>query len=79
MTGLRESFNFSGSRGSNGEAGRLPKTDEGLEEEAFPILEEGRLPRLSKRFLGLHQDIIGESFSASEEEELSEMFKTGVC
>ena len=81
LAGLTGSLTFSGSHGSIRDSGTnlLPKADEGPEEEAFPVLEVGRSPRLSKRFFVLHRDIPGESLSKSDEEELSKIFMTGVC
>lgn len=54
--------------------------DEEFERGALSAQEVGRSPRLSKRFFTLHLDMTKEGFSESEEEEEpSEMFKTGVC
>ena len=54
--------------------------DEGSERGALLAPEVGRSPRLSRRFFALRLDMTEEDFLGSEEEEeLSEMFKTGVC
>lgn len=45
----------------------------------MPTLEVGRSLRLSKKLFGLRLEIAEEGFLVSEEEELSDMFKIGVC
>lgn len=58
--------------------GLLPRMEEGSERRFLPAPGARRLQRLSRRFFALRLDMMGEKLSSpKEEEEPSEMFKTG--
>ena len=77
--GLTGSLPICGSHGllSNSGAVLLPKVDEGLEEGASNS-GNWKIAETIKKIFGLRRDIAGEGLSASNEEELSEIFRTGV-